>query len=312
MGKIKPFFLTERHEQILREVYYFRHMRLTDIVNLVYGKKNKNFAGTVLASLSGTNPQHPTLKYLYRFPLPDTRQGKPEYAYTLGSAGRAFLAKKGYPINWHFRPADYPQENQSFAHIDVSSWLKHDLTLTSLIVSVYKDFTASDSLFTLREYRIEYDLRAEINKKEQEGVKTLDGQLFSARSEVVPDALLTLYKSGEYYTTILLEIDRASEFRALFMKKIKALAQFIRPRGVYQTLFGGEFVIIAFMTTGQDERLRHMLDWTKQALAEINMPKYAGNFFFRTIRLNEIYDRPLFLEPVWYTPEEKNPSPLLI
>ncbi len=308
---MKPFFLTERHEEILREVYYYRHMRLLDIAQFFYEETSRDYAGRVLTLLSGNNPKYPNLKYLYRFPLPDTRRGQPEFAYVLGTAGRSFLARKGYPINWHFRTSDYPQENQAFAEIDVSSWLKHDLTLTSIIVAAGKYFAKHQTAFVLREKRIDYDLRAEISRKEQEGVKTLDGQTFSARSEVVPDALLSFYKSGQLYTNVLLEVDRSSEFRILFMKKIKALAYFIRPKGVYQTIFGGEFVIVAFVTTGQDERLRHMLDWTKQALAEIGMPKYAGNFFFRKITFDEIYTKPLFLETEWYTPEEIKPAALL-
>ncbi len=309
---MKPFLLTEFHEAILREVYYYRHMRLADIVNLFYKETNRDYAGKALAALSGNNPLYPNLKYIYRFPLPDTRKGRPEYAYTLGVAGRSFLVKKGYPVIWQFRTSDYPRENQAFAEIDVSSWLKHDLTLTSIMVASGKYFTKHQDTFTLREKRIEYDLRTEINRKEQEGVKTLDGQLFSARSETVPDALLSFYKAGKPYTNVLLEVDRASEFRTLFMKKIKALARFIRPKGVFQTIFGGEFVVVAFVTTGQDERLRHMLDWTKQALLEANMPKYAGNFFFRRIAFNEIYTKPLFLEPVWYSPGETKPEALLL
>ncbi len=307
----KPFLLTERHEEILREVYYYRHMRLLDITHLLYEEASRNYTGRVLTTLSGKNPKYPSLKYLYRFPLPDTRRGQPEYAYTLGVAGRSFLARKGYPINWYFRTSDYPQENQAFAEIDVSSWLKHDLTLTSIMVAAGKYFTKHQDVFTLREKRIDYDLRAEISRKEQEGVKTLDGQMFSARSEVVPDALLSFYKSGQLYTNVLLEVDRSSEFRTLFMKKIKALAQFIRPKGVYQTIFGGEYVIVAFVTTGQDERLKHMLDWTKQALEEIGMPKYAGSFFFRKIAFDEVYTKSLFLETEWYTAGEIKPAALL-
>ncbi len=307
----KPFLFTERHEEILRELYYYRHMRLLDIVQSLYNGTSRNYAGEVLATLSGNNLKYPSLKYLYRFPLPDTKRGRPEFAYTLGATGRSFLAKRGYPINWYFRTSDYPQENQAFAEIDVSSWLKHDLTLTSIMVAAGKYFTKHQDTFTLREKRIEHDLRAEINRKKQEGVKTLDGQTLSIRPEVVPDALLSFYKSGELYTNILVEVDRASEFRTLFMKKIKALAQFIRPKGVYQTIFGGEFVIVAFVTTGQDERLKHMLDWTKQALWEIGMPKYAGNFFFRSIAFDEIYTKPFFLETEWYTAGEIKPAPLL-
>ncbi len=312
--KEKPFFLTECHEAILREVYYYRHMRLLDIVKAFFKETNKDYAGKVLATLSGNNPLYPNLKYLYRFPLPDTKRGRPEFAYTLGTAGRSFLTKKGYPVNWQFRTSDYPRGDQAFAEIDVSSWLKHDLILTSLIVAAGKYFTkqwTNQTAFTLQEKRIEYELRAEINRKKQEGVKTIDGQILSVHPQVIPDALLSFYKSGELYTNVLLEVDRSSEFRTLFMKKIKALARFIRPDGVFQTLFGGEFVIVAFVTTGQEERLKHMLEWTREALAEINMPKYAGNFFFRKIAFDEIYTKQIFLEPVWYTPGETKPAPLL-
>ncbi len=310
--KVKPFIFTEHHEEILREVYYYRHVRLLDIVNLFYKETNKDHAGKVLAALSGNNPLYPNLKYLYRFPLPDTKRGRPEFAYTLGAGGRSFLAKRGYPINWQFRTSDYPREEQVFAEIEASSRLKHDLTLTSIMVATSKYFAGHNGEFALSEKLIEHDLRAEIKRKKQEVVKTIDGQPLYVRSEVIPDALLSFYKGGELYTNVFLEIDRSSEFRIQFMQKIKALAQFIRPKGAYQALFGGEFVIVAFVTTGQEERLKHMLEWTKEALEEIHKPRYAGNFFFRRIVFGEIYTKPLFHEPAWYTPGETKPAPLLI
>ncbi len=57
--KKKPFLFTERHEEILREVYYYRHMRLLDIVNLLYKETGRSYAGEVLAALSGSDPEYP-------------------------------------------------------------------------------------------------------------------------------------------------------------------------------------------------------------------------------------------------------------
>lgn len=95
------------------------------------------------------------------------------------------------------------------------------------------------------------------------------------------------------------------------MNKVQSLAQFIRPNCAYSSLFGTDVVIIGFLTTGDETRLRNMQEWTQQALREISMVKYSGNFFFGRVKFGEIYKRLLFQEPVWYTPGEDESVSLL-
>lgn len=308
--KQKPFILSSRHEEILREVFYYRYMRLTDVMNLFFKESNKEYAGKVLALLSGNAKEYPDLKYLYRMALPDTRKGQSEYAYTLGTQGRKLLEREGYPLTWSFRTSDYPSYNKEFAELESYSPLKHALTLTSVMIASTL-FTKNTSEFELREKRIEYDLRNDMANKKQNSLKNVDGRVINMESLSIPDAFFSFYKSGKFYTNILCEVDRATEYRTRFKKKVQSLARFIRPNGAYSSLFGADVVTIGFITTGDETRLRNMQEWTKQALGEIGKSKYSGNFFFRRIKFGEIYMKPLFLEPVWYTPGERKPVSLL-
>lgn len=308
--KSKRFVLSSRHEEILHEVFNYRYMRLIDIAHLLFKEGSFDYAGKLLALLSGHSKEYPKLKYLYRIALPDTRAGQPEYAYTLGAAGRKLLSKLGYPITFPFRTSDYPTLNKEFAELESFSPLKHALTLTSVMIATALYFKNKQD-FELKEKRIEYDLRAEIAKRKHEGFKTADGSILNVDLQSIPDAFFSLYRSGKFYTNVLCEIDRATEHQTKFIKKVQSLARFIRPKGAYSALFGTDVVTIGFITTGEDVRLRNMQEWTKQALAEINMPKYAGNFFFRGVKFGEIYKRPLFLEEVWQNPIESKTVSLL-
>jgi hypothetical protein len=309
--KKKPFVITRRYEEILQAVHFYRFVRVGDIARLFFKETSRNYAGELLALLSGESNAAPGVKYLYRFPMPQTRKGQTEYIYTLGSEGRKYLKSLGTEVAWYFRPADYPKTEEDKAGVISYSHLKHATTLTSFLVAA-EVFSRGNNEYELFETRIEYDLKSQATKIQLPIVKQGDTQTEEEIEWVVPDGWLNFYRDHHPYKPILLEIDRGTEMQKKFKRRIKGLTLFIQPEGHYKAMFGTNIVTVAFATTGNEQRLQTMLDWTQEALDEIKKPKHAASFrFCRLSPSFETKPETLFCAPVWYTPRTKEATSLL-
>jgi Replication-relaxation len=298
-----PLVITERMEDILKAVHFYRYMTALDVAYLYFSPKSLTYVGSILASLAG-GADNQTNNYLYRFRLPSTSTGNTHRIYTLGSRGREFLARHvGMPVEWYFRP-------QKVRHFSYGAIL-HNLILTRFLIAA-QVWGRADPRFEIGETRICYEFVHNV-----EAVKiVVDGR--PRMVTVIPDGWFRVdhMKDGQVEGTspILLEIDRGTAFQKKFKQHIHTRLEFVRA-GEYKRLFETEAVTIAYVTTGSTEeftrtRLAAMCTWASEVLDEINMKNWAPLFRFRALSLDALYKEPLLQTPEWYYPGASKPTTL--
>ena len=210
------------------------------------------------------------------------------------ASGRAYLEETlGIVCEWYYRPSD--ASARSYYH------LKHALALTDFLVAA-QVYSNSQQEIELETLRTQYELErtpAHITVTSRNKTETV---------KVVPDAWLDFTLQGEH-SPILLEIDRATEEEKKFKAHVKARVEFIKPEGRYKQLFGTNAVTVAYATTGNENRLKHMINWTENVLTELDKQNYADSFRF-CILPDDLSTTTLFASPSWYRPFESTPLPL--
>jgi hypothetical protein len=286
MNTVKPILLTPRIEEILRAIAFHRLMTARDLCHLLYSPSSLTHVREILASLSNA-------KYLYRFQLPHTSRGNTENVFVLGTRGREFLSSLGTQVAGYFRPYKVTHASRS--------QIMHDLVLTRFCVAAHV-WCAKQPDFKLLETRTGYEL----------------ARLPAAK--VTPDAWLLFEKlkdgAHDYYSPVLLEVDRGSEHGQKFKHHLRARLEFIKKGGAYSKLFGQEAVTVAYVTTGEmpkyrQVRRRAMCTWASEVLKELGKLSWSPLFRFTAVLLDDLYSSPIFDEPVWYTPDSPVPISLL-
>lgn len=274
---IKPFVLTQRTEEIIKTVYFYRYMTALDVAHLLYSPSSLTHVRSILSALAG-GKDYKTHELLHRFPLPTAATGNRERIYTLGSRGRDFLsAEVGWPVNWYFRP-------DKLKHLGYGQVL-HNLVLTRFLVAanLWADLQPD---FRLVEKRIGYELAkipASVTITEHGKTATL---------KVIPDAWLLFERlknnAHDTFFPVLLEIDRGSEFRERYRRHVASRIEMVRS-GAYQKIFNASVVTIAYATTGdtqeyRETRRRAMCAWTQEVLTELRKGSWAEIFRFTPSR----------------------------
>jgi hypothetical protein len=279
-----PLSLTPKDEDILRAVYTFRYMTARDVAYLAFSPRILNYVRHRLARLSGGMDLAPH-PYLCRFQLPGTG----EKIFTLGAKGRDFLQREaGLPVDWYFRPYRLP--HFSFSH------LLHALLLTRFVVAgQYWSRTQHEN--SLSQQRLSYELSR------------------VAGLNVIPDAWLLFERADGAQFPIWLEIDRGTQHKAPFQKRLHERLDFVRS-GQYESIFNIPAVIMAYATTGQlptygETRRQALCTWTMEVLTELQMQQWAGIFRLTSLTYADIYTTSLFDAPVWYRPDATQAAPLL-
>jgi Replication-relaxation len=304
--------ITKRHDEILLKIHRFRYVTAVDIARLFYAETSINYVREILSVLSGKG-DYVERQYLFRIPLPDTRIGNTEKVYTLGRRGRVYLQDEvGMEVDWHFRP--YKVAGMTYQKF------RHALTLTHFLVAL-EVFCRDTKEWELHTLKTEYELVKEIAMENAQVILAPGSQ--DARKEealsVIPDAWIKLYhpaKKKQPYLPILLEIDRGSEQSNHFKKQLKAQLQFVMPGGGYTKLLGTAQVTIAYLTTGNQTRLKTMMAWTEDIIKEFHLKpsdrkRYASLFRFCSLPMMDIRGSALFTAPVWSRLFEQKPLPLL-
>lgn len=285
MNTVKSLLLTPRIEEILRAISFYRFMTARDLCHLLYSPTSLTHVREILASLSNA-------KYLSRFQLPHTSRGNTENVFVLGTRGREFLASLGTPIKGYFRP-------YKVAHA-TRSQITHDLVLTRFCVAAAV-WAAKQPDFKLLETRTCYELAR------------------LPATKVTPDAWLLFEKlkdgAHEYYSPVLLEVDRGSEHGQKFKHHLRARLEFIKKGGAYSTLFSQEAVTVAYVTTGEMPEYRQvrrqtMCTWASEVLKELGKTNWSPIFRFTAVVLDGLYESPIFDEPVWFQPNSAVPVPI--
>jgi hypothetical protein len=126
---------------------------------------------------------------------------------------------------------------------------------------------------------------------------------------VIPDATLTFVRTGtDDKFLVLLEHDRGTEERAVFMRKIQSYVAFVKAAG-HGTYFAAEHVNICFTTFNGEARLNEMRAWTRSALHD-EAPKIHRAFRFAALP-QPLQPKTAWLEPRWHYPHDDQPQPLL-
>jgi hypothetical protein len=306
--------ISKRYQEILEAIHTYRFVTALDVTRLLYTPTSINHVREILSLLSGKQ-DYADRQYLYRFPLPTTRIGNSEKIYTLGSRGRAYLQSCGMECDWHFRPYKF----QFTA--DVMTYYQpclHALTLTRFLVAA-QVFVKKHPEWELTSMRTEYALKKEINE-ENAKKQAVTIMLTPANGKpeetvmVIPDAWLQFHKTtgkkGSWYP-VFVEIDRATEQQKYFKRQIKARALFLT-NGGYKKLFGTNKGVIAYATTGNEQRVNSMRVWTREVLTELDLQKLSSRFLFCSLTPSwEQDEKSLFLAPLWSRASDKHPVPLL-
>jgi Replication-relaxation len=297
-----PLVLTEPLVRILRATHFYRFLVAQDICRLYWSLSSLTYVRDLLANLA----KH---KYLYRFQLPSVHSGGigAERIYTLGAAGRKFMEKSGFKVDWYYRPHRIKLASYGAAVHNVL------LSRTLIAASVW---AKKQPNFKLVKTRICYELAREApsiqltnDKGEREMVK------------VIPDAYLLFQKLNnnkhERFYQIILELDRGTEFKQRLIKAIRTRLEYIKDSGAYRRLLGMEpkNVILAYITTGdrpeyRESRRRAMCNWTMEVLAQSGLNNLPCSFLFCSVVASEIYNIPLFDGAGWFRPGDSSPVSL--
>ncbi len=296
-----PLILTEPLVRILRATHFYRFLVAQDICRLYWSLSSLTYIRDLLAKLAMN-------KYLYRFQLPNVHCGGigAERIYTLGAAGRKFMEKSGYKVDWNYRPH----------RIKLASYgaVLHNLLLSRTLIAA-SVWAKKQPNFKLVKTRICYELA-----REAPSIQLTNGKGEREMVKVIPDAYLLFQKLNnnkhERFYQVILEVDRGMEFQKRFVKSIRARLEF-KDSAAYSSLFetAPNNVIIAYITTGdrpeyRESRRRAMSDWTKKILEQSDSVNLPCSFLFCSVVASEIYNIPLFQGAGWFRPGESSPVSL--
>jgi hypothetical protein len=298
----KPLILTATQEKVLRATHFYRFLCAQDICRLHWSSNSITYVRDLLANLA----KH---KYLYRFQLPSVHSGGigAERIYTLGAAGRKFMEKSGFKIDWVYKPH----------RIKLASYgaSLHNLLLSRTLIAA-SVWAKKQPNFKLVKTRICYELAREAPLIELTNDK---GEREMVR--LIPDAYMLYQKLNnnkhERFYQILLELDRGTEFKKRFVKSIRARLEFIKDSEAYRRLLGMEprNVILAWITTGdrpeyRECRRRAMCEWTREILSQNDHNNLSCSFLFCSAVASELYNIPLFDGAGWFSPDSTKPVSL--
>jgi protein involved in plasmid replication-relaxation len=213
------------------------------------------------------------------------------YFYTLAPPGVRYLARLGFDVDENWKPHNEADRHALFAD--------HTLELNDVIIAAAQ-LRATDPRFYLESFRHELIL-----KRHPYPVTLADGRA----SKVIPDAQLDFRRDGTTdHFLVLLEHDRGTEEKAVFMRKVQSYVAFVKAGG-HVDAFDSTRVNICFTTFNGEARLEEMRQWTRQALVS-EPPQIHRAFRFAALP-QPLRPKTAWLEPRWYYPEDDQPRPLL-
>lgn len=271
-------------EAILRAVYRYRYMTLTDVTYLLFSPGALSHVRALLAALSGGDEKPG--QFLYRFMLPDDKPGNPHRVYTMGRRGRDFGREVlGFTSDWYFRT--------SMGNFASQSFLNHQLALTKALVASEK-WSIKQDTFKLEEIRTSYEL-AQLRQMKEAALS-------------IPDGWLLFRKDGKKHP-ILLEVDLGTEKITKFKEHISARIKLIQS-GKYEEIFQTQAVLIVYLTITDSYRKQLMVRWCEEVLKEMRMEEWGEVFKFGYVDISEIYSLTPFTHNIWQFPYQKTPVPL--
>ena len=214
-----------------------------------------------------------------------TKLFRSPYYYTMGAKGVRYLEETGMTVNASFRASKEADKHALF--------IEHTLEVNDLLIAAMLIGRIA-SQYHLGNFIHERTLKHHPYKAEW----SVNGQ--KQTFTVIPDALLDFRMvtpdNRERRMPILLEHDRATEERQHFSRRIKAYSVFVRSEA-YKQIFGVGAITIVFTTLIGTGRLKQMLDWTWQVLAN-ELPTVQACFLFTAA--TQPVTPQLWVAPQWY------------
>jgi hypothetical protein len=214
--------LNERDQEILKAVHFYRYMTMQDVTYYFYSPKSESWVRGILSRLCGGKDEADN-QYLYRFGLPRAKKGNFERVYVLGARGREFL-NNNTPlfVNWYGSPA-------RMATINFNT-LYHSLSLTRVLVAA-SYWSKQQDIYKLIDTKISYGMAGRPGRNQ---------------TDVIPDGWLLLERQDQKRGSVLLEVDRGTEYQERFKQHIASRFEFVRS-GKYEEQFGVKHVTIAYV-----------------------------------------------------------------
>lgn len=279
---IKPF-----EDTILRALHRYHYLTSEQLTRLLYRAGSLNLARERFRLLVERG-------LVQKIFLPRREQrGSAPSLYTLARAGLSHLAAQGHAVSHRARPSEERARSYLF--------LAHTLAVNDFLIAVellcreYPYFTLSTMLHERHFLR-------------EAGAERVYVQVDGKRVAVIPDGWVDLRIAGREQRCFLLELDRGTEEQKKWRLKVRALLAYAA--GPYAKRFGTTSLTILVVTTTGDERLRNLMQWTKE---EIAARKGADHDLFRftSIAMDRTDPADAFFSPCWYPASSNELLPLL-
>lgn len=280
--------LSERDEDILRALHTYRYLTVRQVTRLFFAASSKNHAGEYLKRL--TNQQ-----YVYRFPLPSTRKGNPEFVYILAYAGVRYLRSLGVESATLLRlrqaPSYFP--------------MQHTLRLNDVLIAaaLLERHTTTVQLADMRHEWVLKQTPFHLDQTKPYGKE---------KGTTIPDAWLDFRIALPHALRrfpIWWEQDMGTVEQKAHKEKIQRILRIVNT-SAYEHLFGTPNVTIAFATTTGIKRTQELRSWTQEELAQ-GKSGDTDLFLFTSLPKGELDPITLFLSPIWLTLFDSTPVPLL-
>lgn len=106
-----------------------------------------------------------------------------------------------------------------------------------------------------------------------------------------------------------IEIDKSTEWGKTLQVKLQKIIYAVHTQA-YVDLFGVSSVTVAIATT-HERRADLMRSFVQQELQRMELPHLAHLFLFTALPEGLLDPQEVFLSPIWYTPDNNTPVPLL-
>jgi hypothetical protein len=230
--------------------------------------------------------------------LPTPRYGSAPLVFTLARRGRQLLAAWGIEAHSYYRPSEEIKKARN------NPFMEHTLAAIDVLV-------AADSL--CREYPVacprlltERALKA---ARVYVDLPIADDQLGrTRRTAVIPDAWFQLSVIGRPPYSIALELDRATEEKKAWRRKVQALALWME--GPYRKSFEADNLTIAVVTP-HELRRDALRTWTLHELEQQGTRELADYFMFTAASPVSSTPAEFFFGGVWHLPNEDQAVSLL-
>jgi len=213
--------------------------------------------------------------------------------YYLSTLGQKELQPLGITNSSRVRKSDI--EDMKLPHLEHVRSLNDFLIAARLLSRLYPDISLVAMLHDL-------DLKRSPLRV------TVDRQA----GTLVPDGFLDFRLSiaGHLYAMpVWVELDRGTEWGETLKKKLRSIIAAVNT-SAFEALFGVSSITVAIATTEGIKRVDLMRSFVQQELQNMGITHLANIFLFTALPL-DIQPQTIFLSPLWYTPDNNTPVPLL-